>query len=66
VLYLRGVAPPSYREAGAGLVDAWKPGTLDQARDELAGRATTLYALAMTCGLLCAAPLLLSGLGGSR
>ncbi len=43
-----------------------RPGTLDQAKDDLAGRVSTLYALALTSGLLCAAPLLLSGLGGSR
>ncbi len=66
LLKLRASGAPSYREAGSGLVESWRPGTMQTARDELAGRVTTLYALAMTSGLLCAGPLLLSGLGGSR
>lgn len=66
VLFLRGESPASYREAGGGVVATWRPGTLEQARAELQGLAASRYALALTSALLCAAPLLLSGLGGSR
>jgi hypothetical protein len=66
VLWLRGESPASYREAGGGTVETWRPGTLELARAELQGLAASRYALALTSALLCAAPLLLSGLGGSR
>jgi hypothetical protein len=66
VLRLRGESPASYREAGGGTLETWRPGTLEQARAELQGLAASRYALALTSALLCAAPLLLSGLGGSR
>ncbi len=58
VLFLRPGAERSYRESGVAIVESWRAGTLDQANDDLVGRATSFYALAMTSGLLCAAPLL--------
>ncbi len=66
VLRLRDGAASTYRDTGASAVESWQAGTLEQARDARAGRITTLYALALTSGLLSAAPLLLSGLGGAR
>jgi hypothetical protein len=66
IVRVRGESPASYREAGGGIVEAWRRGTLEQARARLQGRAASRYALALTSALLCAAPLLLSGLGGSR
>jgi hypothetical protein len=66
LVHMRGESPASYRETGGGTVENWRPGTIEEARAELQGRAVSRYALALTSALLCAAPLLLSGLGGSR
>ena len=59
-------ASHSYREASAATLEAWKIGTLEEARAALASREMTFVALSIASGLLCAAPLLLSGLGGAR
>jgi hypothetical protein len=66
VLQLREGSRGSYREVEVATVESWQPGTLEEARAELRGRVVALYALAMTTALLCSAPLLLTGLGGSR
>ncbi len=66
LVFLRGGPDATYREMASVVVESWQPVTLQEAKDALASRATTLYALAMTSALLPAAPLLLSGLGGSR
>jgi hypothetical protein len=59
-------ASHSYREAASATLEAWRLGTLEHARAALASREMTFVALSIATGLLCAAPLLLSGLGGSR
>ena len=66
VLQLGPEQMKSYRETGSGALEGWRRGTLADAREALAARATTFHALALSSGLLCAAPLLLTGLGGSR
>jgi len=66
VVRVRGGRNASYREGDGGTVVSWRPGTLEEARTELQGRVVSRYAFALTSALLCAAPLLLSGLGGSR
>ena len=70
VVRLAGSMGRSYREAGGASVVSWRRGTLADAAAEIAGRWMAWYALSITSGLLCAAPLLLSGLlsllGGAR
>jgi hypothetical protein len=66
VVRLRPGSGASYREAGGGAIEAWHPGTLEQARAAVRDRATSLYACAWMSALLCGGPLILSGLGGSR
>ncbi len=56
----------TYREPSSPRVIAWQEGTLEDLRADIAARATTWAALALTSALLSAAPLLLTGLGGSR
>jgi hypothetical protein len=66
VVRVREGTAASYRDAGVPGVESWQIGTLEEARAALTARAVTFYALAMTSALLCAAPLILSGFGGSR
>ena len=63
VVHLRPDTPVAYREPAGGEVTSWHTGTLADARDAIAARATTLYAIALSSALICAAPLLVSGLG---
>jgi hypothetical protein len=63
---LRPNDSPSYRETATDTVEAWGCGTLAEARAALTSRAMAQVALSLVAGLLCAAPLLLTGLGGAR
>jgi hypothetical protein len=64
VLRVRGATAASYRETGAGTVEVWRLGTIEQACAELQGRAVSLYALALTSMLFCASPLLFFTVAG--
>lgn len=66
LLRVSGATAASYRATGSGTVSTWRVGTLADARADLQARAVRMYAFALTSALLVAAPLLLSGLGGSR
>jgi hypothetical protein len=65
-LRLRQEGAASYRDVEHLTIEAWCFGTLARAHAKLQGSAASRYALALTAALLCASPLLVTGLGGAR